>query len=157
MEGMTSLDPRFIQLQRASGWYFSAAVSVGLLIAMVVVFGLRRWYWGLLVWTVGSIAVAWFCYWWAPIEYRYISYGVDEDGIEIRAGVIWRSVTNVPRSRVQHIDVTQGPLERQYGLGRLVIYTAGTSDSKVQLPGLTHHVALELRDRLLPGQTVDVI
>ena len=154
---MSSLDPRFIQLQRASGRYFTAAFSAGLLIAMVFVFGLRRWYFGLMVWIVGTVAVGWFSYWWPPIAYRFMSYAVDDAGIEIRSGVYWRAVSNVPRSRVQHIDVLQGPLERKYGLGRLVIYTAGTAESKVELPGLTHHVALELRDRLLPRQTSDVV
>jgi uncharacterized protein len=63
----------------------------------------------------------------------------------------------VPRSRVQHTDVSQGPLERKHGLGRLVIFTAGTQHSRVELPGLAHHTALDIRDRLLPRQTADVV
>ena len=92
--------------------HVTAAVSAGLLVAMIIVFGLRRWYWGVMLWNVGTFAVGWFCYWWAPIEYRHRSYTVDDAGIEIHSGVVWRAVTNVPRSRVQHIDVSQGPLER---------------------------------------------
>lgn len=144
-------------MQREVGWYFSAVVSVGLLGASVAFFTLRRWHWALLAWAIGTIAVAWFSYWWAPIEYRFLSYDVDADGIEIRAGVYWRTVSNVPRSRVQHIDVSQGPIERKHGLGRLVIYTAGTADAKVELRGLAHPTALELRDRLLPRQAPDVV
>ena len=56
----------------------------------------------------------------------------------------------VPRSRVQHIDVSQGPIERSYGLATLSIHTAGTEYSKVDLPGLGHSVALTVRDALLP-------
>ena len=47
-------------------------------------------------------------------------------------------MTNVPRSRVQHTDVSQGPLERNHGLGTLVVYTAGTDHAKVELGGLDH-------------------
>jgi membrane protein YdbS with pleckstrin-like domain len=157
VEGVTSLDPRFIQLQREVGWYFTGAVSIGLLVSSFLTLGFRRWYWCLLLWSVGTAALAWFSYRWAEIEYRHISYRVDADGIEIRSGVFWRAVSNVPRSRVQHTDVSQGPLARKHGLGSLIIYTAGTDHSKVELPGLEHQVALAIRDQLLPRQTADVV
>ena len=53
-------------------------------------------------------------------------YRVDADEIEIWSGVLWRQAVVVPRSRVQHIDVSQGPIERSYGLATLSIHTAGT-------------------------------
>ena len=81
---------------------------------------------------------------------RHASYRLDEQGIEIREGVIWRRVINVPRSRVQHIDVSQGPFERRYGIGTLAIYTAGVRHAMVALPGLDHARALRIRDFLLP-------
>ena len=67
------------------------------------------------------------------------------------------STINVPRSRVQHTDVAQGPFERKYELGRLIVYTAGTQHARVELPGLEYHTALSIRDQLLPRQAVDVI
>lgn len=154
---MTPLDPRFVRLQRETGWYFSAAVSLGALVGLTVLFGIRRWYWALPLWALVSAGVAWFSYRWAEIEYRAISYRVDDDGIEIRSGVWWREVSTVPRSRVQHIDVSQGPLERKYGLGTLVIYTAGTAHSKTELPGLEHQAALDLRNQLLPRVAPDAV
>jgi membrane protein YdbS with pleckstrin-like domain len=63
----------------------------------------------------------------------------------------------VPRSRVQHTDVSQGPLERRYGLGTLVIYTAGTSHSRVNLEGLDHEVARRIRAHLLPKDEGDAV
>ena len=51
---VTPLDPRFIKLQREAGWYFTAVVSIGLLGASFALLGLRRWYWCLLIWVVGS-------------------------------------------------------------------------------------------------------
>ena len=85
------------------------------------------------------------------------SYRVDGLGIEIRRGVYWREVTSVPRSRVQHTDVSQGPLERRFGLGTLVIHTAGTANSEVTLAGLEHAVAGRIRDHLLPGDRNDAV
>ncbi|MBA3270046.1 MAG: PH domain-containing protein [Acidobacteria bacterium] len=151
------LDPRSVTLQREIGWYVTAGMSVAFIIGLILLFGFRRWYWWAPVWTLGSIGLAWLSYRWAEIEYRHTSYRVDGDGIEITSGVYWRQVCNVPRSRVQHTDVAQGPLERKHGLGRLVIYTAGTAHSKVMLPGLEHHTALTIRDHLLPRESADAV
>ena len=155
--GVKQLDPRFITLQRELGWYWTAGVSLAILVSSVIVLTPRRWYWCLLIWVVATPLLALWSYRWAEIEYRHMSYQFDDDGIEIRSGVFWRMVANVPRSRVQHTDVAQGPLERKYGLGRLIIYTAGTQHSRVQLPGLEHQTALAIRDHLLPRQSADVI
>ena len=61
-------------------------------------------------------------------------------------GLLFRSDTVVPFGRVQHIDVHQGPLERAYGLGTLVLHTAGTHNASVSLPGLAHGDALAMRE-----------
>lgn len=154
---MTPLDARYISLQRELGWYWTAGVSLAVLVASFVALGPRRWYWCLLIWAVVTPALGYWSYRWAEVEYRHTSYRVDEENIEIRSGVFWRAVSNVPRSRVQHTDVAQGPFERKYELGRLIIYTAGTQHSRVELPGLEYHTALSIRDQLLPRQAADVI
>jgi membrane protein YdbS with pleckstrin-like domain len=58
---------------------------------------------------------------------------------------------------VQHTDVSQGPLERRFGLGTLVIYTAGTAHSRVNLEGLDHEVARRIRAHLLPKDEGDAV
>ena len=156
------LSTEFVPFQRASGAIFTTVVSgAGLLGALTawLTGSLPGWGNTLLVpgWFVLTVGLAWFCYVWPPYEYRYTSYVLDADGIEIRSGVIWRSIANVPRSRVQHIDVSQGPLERSYGLGRLVIFTAGTHHSRVELPGLDYTVAINLRNHLLPRGADDAV
>jgi membrane protein YdbS with pleckstrin-like domain len=157
-----SLDPQFVPLQRVVGMIVTAVLSFGLLVGSTIVWltgELPRWGNFLLLpaWVVVTVGLAWLSYIWPPIEMRHISYVVDDEGIEIGSGVWWRAVTNVPRSRVQHIDVLQGPLERSYGLGRLVIFTAGTEHSRVELPGLNHQIAYALRNHLLPRGSDDAV
>lgn len=94
---------------------------------------------------------------WPRLAYRHTHYIVSPQGIEIRRGVIWRSVTNVPRSRIQHTDVTQGPIMRRYNLATLVMHTAGTQYAIVTLPGLSHEVAIRLRDFLIRGSETDAV
>jgi membrane protein YdbS with pleckstrin-like domain len=150
------LDPRKIDLDRATGWIVTAALSFGWLFAATIV-GLvsddaPTWLRLMLIllWPAFTIGIAVLSYRWPPLEYRHARYRIDDELIEIQSGVVWRTSMAVPRSRVQHLDVTQGPLQRRYGLGVLSIYTAGTEYSQVSLPGLDYEVAQALRDRLLP-------
>ncbi len=140
----------------------TAPVAAGSLIALgvfllvesrsVVMVGLLA-----VLWPVGIASLAWYSYRFPELEYRHTSYTVDDHGMQIQRGVYWRTLTDVPRSRVQHTDVRQGPLERRYGLATLIIYTAGTAYARVELPGLAHADALQIRDQLLPLQTDDAV
>jgi uncharacterized protein len=156
-----SLDPRAVTLARIGGWIVTAAITsidfVALLILLLVADNLPGWakVGFALLWVAVTATLAWFAHWWPGLDHRHASYRVDEEGIEIRKGVFWRHVIRVPRSRVQHTDVSQGPLERSHGLGTLVIYTAGTDHAQVNLSGLDHGTALRIRDHLLPADDSD--
>ena len=156
------LDPRVIPLQRITGAIFTAMLAAGSLLALGISM-LRdddpdaMWMLRPMVWLVLVLLLAWHSYRWPPIAYEHTSYRVDDQGLEIRKGVYWRVVINVPRSRVQHIDVSQGPIERRFGLGTLVVYTAGTDHAKVELEGLEHGRALAIRDYLLPSESSDAV
>ena len=156
------LSTEFVPFQRAGAAIVTTCVSGAALLGALATWlsgSLPGWGTPFLLpgWFVLTVGLAWYSYIWPPYEYRYTSYVLDADGIEIRSGVFWRSITNVPRSRVQHIDVSQGPLERSYGLGRLVIFTAGTHHSRVELPGLGYAVAVSLRNHLLPRGADDAV
>lgn len=81
-------------------------------------------------------------------RYRAWGYRMDEEEIHIRRGLLVRVRTAVPFGRVQHIDVAQGPIERLFGLGTLILHTAGTRGAAVALPGLRYKRAERMRDRI---------
>ena len=81
--------------------------------------------------------------------YEALDYEVDATGISIRSGVVWRSHVSLPRVRIQHTDVSQGPLQRRYGVATLKLYTAGSRYTRIDLPGLAHADAIALRDALI--------
>lgn len=90
-------------------------------------------------------------------RYRARGYRVDADRLRVVRGLIFNSDTVVPFARVQHIDVQQGPLERAYGLGTLIVHTAGNHNASVALPGLAHVDALALREEMrthVKGETM---
>ncbi len=158
-----ALDPRVIPLRRIVLGLTALVLATGLLLILTIVLvaadDLPAWLRTALTaaWTAFVVLSFWHAYRWPAIAYRHTAYRVDDDGIEIRRGVIWRAVTRVPRSRVQHTDVSQGPIERRYGLGTLVVYTAGTDHARVALPGLRHQTALRLRDGLRPDGPADAV
>lgn len=81
-------------------------------------------------------------------RYRAWGYAEREDELHIRHGLLTRVQTAVPFGRVQHIDVAQGPVERRFGLARLILHTAGTRGASIPLPGLVQEQAEQMRDRI---------
>lgn len=85
----------------------------------------------------------------APLRrYHARGYQMGDDRLRVVRGLIFNSDTVVPFGRVQHIDVHQGPIERAYGLGTLVLHTAGNHNASVSLPGLGHGDALAMREEI---------
>jgi membrane protein YdbS with pleckstrin-like domain len=99
-------------------------------------------------WTLFLAAVVTYVWKYPPARHRHLRYRVDDVGITIRDGVLWRTWSALPRVRIQHTDVSQGPLQRRYGVAELKLYTAGSRYTRIDLPGLEHAVALALRDEL---------
>lgn len=100
------------------------------------------------LWVAGSTALAALCLGWPRLRHRHTSYRADDRGLQIRRGVWWRSHLFVSRSRIQHTDVSQGPLQRRFGIASLTVHTAGTHNAATQLSGLSHQNALAARELL---------
>lgn len=84
--------------------------------------------------------------WIAFRRYRYTFWRLDTDGFAVRRGRLWLWETQVPTSRVQHLDIKRGPLERMQRLASLVLHTAGTRLGGVHVSGLDESVAERLRE-----------
>lgn len=86
--------------------------------------------------------------WLAVRQHACTRWRLDDDGYALRRGRLWQRETFVPKSRVQHLDLQRGPVERRFGLSTLVIHTAGTRHNAVSTGGLDADDAERLRDRL---------
>ena len=147
------LDAKNIQVEMISSLIGATVVTVGLLVGTVI-----AWWnfgFGWIFWTVLAsclvliVAMYVMSFWWPRLEFRHTHYRIDEQGLDIRRGVLWRHQVTVPLGRVQHADVSQGPLQRSFGVGTLTVHTAGTQNSSVGLEGLEHGLALQLRDLIV--------
>ena len=128
---------------------YSALLSIAVPLAIASLVFVRvaddvAWRWPVLAaaWALGA-AFAW---WIAGKRHRYTFWKLDEHGFGVRRGRLWQWETRVPTSRVQHLDLKRGPLERSHGLASLVLHTAGTRLSAVSISGLDDADAERLRD-----------
>jgi len=78
--------------------------------------------------------------------YRRLRYGLTDRLLQVVRGWLFHTDTIVPFVRVQHLDVTRGPLDKMFGTATLVVHTAGTRNSIVTVPGLAPDRAAEIRD-----------
>lgn len=93
---------------------------------------------------VGAVLGAWI----GAKRFRSTAWRLDDEGFAFRRGRMFFKETRVPASRVQHLDLRHGPLERRWKLATLVIHTAGSKMSAVSVTGLDADDAERLRDRL---------
>lgn len=82
---------------------------------------------------------------------------IREKDIAYKSGLIFHSTTIVPYNRIQHCEMTQGPIEKTFDLCRIMIYTAGGNDSELVIPGLTNTEGEALRDHLLKQVAANAI
>lgn len=147
------LDQRNIRVDRIAGLIFSAILLSGALTGLLFLWlsiGLGLIWFSLFGVAMFIVLLAFvFSVWWPTLSHHNTSWRLDDEGLQIRHGVLWKHQVIIPLGRVQHADVSQGPLQRQFGVGTLTIHTAGTQHASVPLEGLTHETAIQLRDMIV--------
>ena len=96
----------------------------------------------------GAIAGASIGAWFGWRRHRRTFWRLDAHALGVRRGHLWHSESRVPVSRVQHLDLQRGPLQRAAGLATLTVHTAGTRMNTVAIAGLAVDDAERLRDTL---------
>jgi len=133
-----------LRIRAAIGWLFVAAMAA-------VADGFLQWRIGLspgvvtgpfVVFAILSIVFL------VPGRWRRRGYAFTDRELHVASGWLTRVHIVVPVSRVQHIDVSQGPIERSAGVATLSLHTAGTENSLVVLPGISRRRAEEIRDAI---------
>ncbi len=140
-EPLTPLDPGYTTVLRIEGVLITLPFVIGALVlagAQLV----PAWVPGIPVLLLAIVLIG-----VAPLRrYRSRGYHMAADRLRVVRGVLFHADTVVPFSRVQHLDVEQGPLERAFGIARLILHTAGTHSASVTLPGLAHADAIAMRE-----------
>jgi membrane protein YdbS with pleckstrin-like domain len=145
--GLTPLDRSLLQLMRIRGAVVGTLLTAAAFAAELALRGVAPLPWGVLV-GPALLVLLYLALWSPPRRYRAWGYRMDGDELRLRRGIWTRVQTLVPLGQVQHIDVSQGPVERALGICSLVLHTAGTLHSQIVVPGLTRETAERIRDEI---------
>jgi uncharacterized protein len=73
------------------------------------------------------------------------SYSIRQNDLIFSSGLLFRSVTIIPYNRIQHAELTIGPIEKLFKLCSLKVFTAGGSQSDIIIPGLNPEKANKIK------------
>lgn len=151
LTGYQQLDARALRLEQLSSLIFAGVVVFGLVIAAAIVGWFHPWTnlfsWAVVMFVAGLLL--WGIYVYDPLAHKNFGYKFSGSVMLIRSGVWWRNVRYMPLTRVQHVDVSVGPMQRRFGLATLLIHTAGTGLTPFRINGLDETLARSIRDDIL--------
>lgn len=115
-------------------------------ISVVFYWNTEKYYWWMLipyvlvgVWGIISMFLI-------SKNYAITGYAIRQRDIVHRTGVIFRNITTIPFNRIQHVEITQGPIAKMFGLAALKIFTAGGSGADLQIQGLKKEDAQGIKE-----------
>ncbi|WP_227468225.1 PH domain-containing protein [Microbacterium sp. YJN-G] len=137
------ISPRYVASQ-----FVQNAIFIAIVVAAAFVIGLvleQTWVW---VPAAVVIAITVITLIVLPRQAKALGYMLRDDDVVFRKGILWQRMVAVPYGRMQLVDITQGPLDRAFGVSQLKMVTAAATTG-VQIPGLTQGAAEALRDTLI--------
>jgi membrane protein YdbS with pleckstrin-like domain len=85
---------------------------------------------------------------WLPLQVDRTRFLLRQQDFLFESGVWWRRAVLVPLTRVQHVTVSQGPLQKQFGLATLSVFTAGGEHAEASLADIDYQLAQTLCSQL---------
>lgn len=73
-------------------------------------------------------------------------YILREKDISYKCGLLVKTLTTVPFSRIQHVETDEKPISRIFGLSSLSVFTAGDSSDDLVIKGITKQKALQIKE-----------
>jgi membrane protein YdbS with pleckstrin-like domain len=128
------------------------AAVASVVLSLLLIFGPARVQQVALLAGLPCVGLAVWLGWYIRASLQRYRFALLDDGLLLQSGVFWHSEVFVPRVRIQHTDVSQGPVARWLDLATLVLHTAGVKLVNLEIVGLRAARARELRDQLLIRQ-----
>ena len=79
-------------------------------------------------------------------QYQLAGYALREHDVIHKHGVWWRTMTTIPFNRMQHCEISQGPIQSMFGLASLKVFTAGGTSSDLAIDGLEKAEAERIKE-----------
>jgi len=136
-----------------SALFFGIAMIVSLILRFVFDWEPLINY-GVYIWSTLSI-LALLSFAFIYFEFHKKSYALRQRDIVYNSGLFWQSSIVIPFNRVQHCEVSQGPIDRFYNLAELNVFTAGGSSSDLSISGMSPETAARIKDFIVMKTGID--
>lgn len=83
---------------------------------------------------------------WLFIGFSRRKYVLRDKDVTYKNGVLIKTITTVPFSRVQHVEIDEGPISRFFKLASLSVFTAGDSSDDLVIKGVKKEEALRIKE-----------
>ncbi|MEP7703412.1 PH domain-containing protein [Paraglaciecola sp. 25GB23A] len=87
-----------------------------------------------------------------PLNYigdKHKLYALRELDLHFSSGLIFKKLVSQPISRIQHVELKRGPLERYKNLATLQVFSAGGAQHTFEIPGLDLDTAQQIHQFVL--------
>lgn len=95
----------------------------------------------LLILILSSILILIFIFYWIPRYYDSIVYWFNDENVYARRGVWWIRESCIPWSKVNNVILTQGLLQRLFGLANIGFHTAAMGAIRPEV--LFNHLSID--------------
>ena len=86
---------------------------------------------------------------WSMAYAKSLKFALREHDISLYSGVLFKKTIIQPYTRLQHIEIKRGPLERHKKLASLVLFSAGGAMHALELKGLLETDAENIKRYIL--------
>jgi membrane protein YdbS with pleckstrin-like domain len=142
---LSPIEPAYLKVLR---WEWRIAVFILLAAITLLIWfvkPLRQQSW-IIAFGTGWLVLA-LASWFLQLKsFQSKAYALREKDILFRSGWIFQHIHACPFNRVQHSLVAVGPLEKRFGLATLVLFTAGSNEADLRIPGLREENAWALKE-----------
>lgn len=151
VDGWRPFPAAALRLAAINGFLVGIVAGLGASLVLVFRHASQRSFGNLAIGLLGLMLLGTLAGWWNRRRWKAAAWKLDDSGLQVKRGRLWRKEILIPRSRVQHLDIERGPFERRLGLATLTVHTAGTRLQALRQPGLRDEDAVALRDALVPA------
>lgn len=106
-------------------------------------------YIGAILLIIGSLQIP--LGYWADLKKRYALRQLD---LHYASGLFFRKIVSQPITRIQHVELKRGPIDRKVGLAKLQVFSAGGSLHTFEIPGIALERAQQIRQFILQHKAV---
>lgn len=83
---------------------------------------------------------------WLSVGFSRRKYILRTKDVTYKSGVLIKTITTVPFTRIQHVEINEGPISRLFKLAALNVFTAGDSSNDLVIKGIKKEEALQIKE-----------